>query len=302
MYTSPATYAQNGNAMGNAVGVIGLYPSDVCLGQPILSTEQWSPRGNAGNAGNYNPLWEKVFVEAIQQLEDVRGIPDSATEGADLNTLVRRLEQKTSQGWCSQIAAYSVAKLDGEIPVRLVASGSTYQNSSNVYLGGHTFLEYFDPRTQRWVLADPTAYILSIHDSQHLPLNVLEFSRVMSLNNPDILNMLQFRVLDPKTGKVSTQNFASLDVTTQRDLKFYFRTENQITYFAGNSSVYSKSNVGRFWDWVTLNQRFILSSQRKAFSIAEIRVFTFWLALLSLIALIVAETYWRVFLRKRAIA
>ena len=120
-----------------------------------------------------------------------------------MNQLVQQLEEKTSYGWCSQIALYAVAKLDQQIPVRLVSNGGFWNKDLSVRTGGHTFLEYLDPKTQRWALADPTSYILAILDPMGRPLSAIELGRAFSLPDNFATALLSFRVVVPTTGKLN---------------------------------------------------------------------------------------------------
>lgn len=301
MFTPQEAYAAQGNQAANLPGVVGLYPSTLCMGKPVLPVADWSPRASSSSSSSseLSEDWKRIFVESIRKLEGFRGIPDEAIETAGLEEVVQRLEDKTSQGWCSQIALYAVAKLDKKLPVRVLSSGGYFNNTFNVRTGGHLFLEYLDPRTQRWVISDPTSYIFAVRDRAGLPLNAIELSRVLSLPLDLGTESLRFDIVDPKTATIAAKSFAQLPDDVQRDLQFYFRPINTIKYFSGHSSMYRPTFLERLKDWLQTDRRFVFQVKKPSISVVSIRIASFWLILAGIFTLLFGEYAWRKLRAKR---
>jgi hypothetical protein len=307
MFTPKKFYEESNSLSSSLDGVIGLYPSSICMGKSVLASYEWSPIlpiSDKSSNIKTTPVslkddWNQTFIESIQKLEGVRGTPDQIIETADITEVVKRLDEKTSHGWCSQIALYTVAKLDGLIPVRLLGSAGLWNSDISVRTGGHTFLEYVDPKTNRWAISDPTNYIFAIRDKHELPLNALELNRVLSLPSNIGSDLLMFDIVNPVTNKISVKEFDQLHPEIQRDLKFYFRPMNSITYYSGNSSIYSRTILAKIQDWTQKNRRFVFQSKQPSISVASVRVLSFWLFITSLFIIIICETIWHFQIRKR---
>lgn len=295
MYTPSNYYDAIGNSAGRIPGVVSLYPSSLCTGKPILTNEQWTPKTGANNSkvvDNKPDVWRKTYIDAIQRIEDVRGIPDEAIETADINSVIQRLEDKTSHEWCTQIALYTAAKMGGELPVRVVSNGGVLNSNKSISTGGHAFLEYLDPKTNKWALADPKNYIFSVIDKADSPLNALELTRLFSLPNQIGIDELRFNVVSPASGDITTKDFHELPFDVQRDLIFYFRSVNVLQYQSGSSSVFNKSIFNKINDWYLPNRRFVNYIKVPTMSIAGIRLITFWSLIVGICALVVFQVVW----------
>lgn len=293
MYTPRDVYEKSNNGSKAIPGILGIYPSTICLEKPIIGLDAWAPHVRVDRdletKFTLNDTWEKVFFDGMIFLEERRGIPDVNIEQDDIEGVINRLESKSSKGWCSQIALYMVAKLEAKIPVRLVSSSGFWQNDKTIRTGGHVFLEYIDIKTNRWALADPTNYILAVRNSHGVPLNAIELDRSFSLPNDMGADLLIFDIIDLKNHKINKKKFKDLDEALQREIKFYFRPLNSITYFSGNSSIYDKNLKSRVVDWLSNNRRFSFHRTDNLINAYSVRLVSFWIFFLSLVAIVVAE-------------
>lgn len=165
--------------------------------------------------------------------------------------------------------------------------------------GGHAFLEYIDPVAKRWAISDPTNYIFAVRDRDGLPLSAVELNRVLSLPADIGSETLVFDIVNPINWNITAKSFNQLPVDVQRDLRFYFRPMNSLTYHSGKSSIYTKRLEDKIYDWLRLDRRFIFSLNYPSISSVLIRIASFWFFTFGLLILVLGELVWRSALHSR---
>lgn len=304
-YTPRDSYTKGGLTTF-ANGLVALRSSTVHIGAPVLQDlKAWIP-ASLGKQVIHSPAqvvtstqWMNAVNEMLLFLEDKRGIPNDLAETASTGQLKSIIENRRSQVWCSQISRYVVSKLSDKITVRLVGAGGEL-GAGKVRTGGHVFLEVLEPKSNRWVLSDPTSYVVGVYWPNEIPLNAKEFQHLFGFPDAAVFDTLIFFVADIKSKQIVKSKWEQLPEQLRLDWAFYFSPLNRLFYFSGKSYVHDRSTVNKIEDWIQIDRRFVLSGSGGIPIVANIRVWSFWVMVMSAVTLI-SGVGGRFFFRRRNI-
>jgi hypothetical protein len=282
-YVPNEAYALAGNR-DYPLGVISLKKSSLCIGEPVLLNYRlWNLRGIVDSIdaqSDDDAATERIITQVIVELEAKRGTPSSAAESAPIHKVREMIHTNRSQVWCSQIAAYTVASLGNSIAVRMVTSNGALLDSE-ILAGGHAFIEVINKTANKWMLIDPTNYILRVSISNGEPLTARDLQYLIALGNGEIFRTLFFRIVNPVSGVASDVPWENLDPTIRENVLLYFSPRSKLYFHSGSSAIYTKDFFSKLDDWVSLDRRFLLSHIGDIPVLAWVRVISFFFMILS---------------------
>jgi hypothetical protein len=281
-YTPQSNYSTANNTHF-ANGVVAIRDSSMPLESPLVRRmKDWAPLINSSvqNASLVGPApsVESVLAHLIAQFEGMRGVPGDDIMSADLPSLLQALEQGEKRLWCAQIAMITSGALGRGHVVRLITASGRLPGS-RVVTGGHSFNEVLDENSGRWMLVDPTNYIVGMRWQDGVPVSAAEFRKLMSIHSEAVTNGLIIHLWDKEQRRIVKRLWAELPLDVRNDLRFYFSANNSLNYFSSRSAIYSPTTDKKLADWASLDRRFRLAADPGYGVVAYLRVATFWLAL-----------------------
>jgi hypothetical protein len=282
-YTPQANYSTANNTHF-ANGVVAIRDSSMPLESPLVRRmKDWAPlvSSSVQNASPVSPApsVESVLAHLISQFEGMRGVPGDDIMSADLPSLLQALEQGEKRLWCAQIAMITSGALGKGHVVRLITASGRLPGS-RVVTGGHSFNEVLDENSGRWMLVDPTNYIVGMRWQDGIPVSAAEFRKLMSIHSEAVTNGLTINLWDKGQRTIVKRSWIELPRDVRNDLRFYFSANNSLNYFSSRSAIYSPTPSKKLIDWASLDKRFRLAADPGYGAVAYLRVATFWLTLL----------------------
>lgn len=269
MFTPQNVYDLAGNSNKSYDGVLGIYPSSVCMTRPLKGIYDWAPGNFKKN--HKEKTFNSAFIDVLKVLEPLRGVPSKVMESAGIEEIADMVESARGRVWCQQIALYSISKLRNHAPIRLITAGGYYNGDSSIRTGGHDFVEYFDSEADRWVFSDPTNYILSIMNMDGTAISTADLSRINSSENDLSMKNLLFRVADLDSGTIVTKKFDEIPDDLIRELRFHIREDNTFYYHSAKSIWYKRGLIDKILNYVSSDRQFSISRNSSIITVAEFR-------------------------------
>lgn len=269
MFTPQDIYDSAGNSNKRYDGVLGIYPSSVCMTRPLKGVYEWAP-------GNYTSdykeeVFNSAFISVIKALEPLRGVPGKVMENAGIEEIADLVESGRGKVWCQQIALYSISKLRNHAPIRLITAGGYYNGDSSIRTGGHDFVEYFDSEADRWVFSDPTNYIFAIINMDGVALSAIDLAKINSTEKDSSMKKLLFRVADLDSGTIVTKKFNEIPDEIIRELRFHIRDNNEFYYYSAESMWYKRGLVDKILNYVSSDRQFSILRNSSIITVVEIK-------------------------------